>query len=382
MFLSTHYHRVEIVKNIYDLTFQLNLSLSQLFSFYVFQSHYSFYIRDGMSVLEFGAAENSYLPDDIKLARHVGVGLNKELMETNPSLTETIIADLNKVVPELGIDSEEVNQLGNDTFDVILIANTIEFLTSPREVFKTCWKALKPGGIMMVAFSEREAMKGKFGDAQTKMWRGYNDDQHMWMAGSFFQFSAGDGWERLKGFDISPESAKKTDDQNFFSKLTDQGKNNNMFVCQATKAAVEVTIDAENPEKSFSSLMWMTPTMESRDKMLIAPRLARAFKYFKADPERQQSIQENVETLPDIYTALIKMDQFSFPFALQATLAADLVTDPDFTANEAQMTALKMGKFIPKIFPNCIFFAIQLLYLNLMVKFQHKFFSRRLQVLD
>ena len=25
-------------------------------------SHYSYYLRDGMSVLEFGAAENSYLP--------------------------------------------------------------------------------------------------------------------------------------------------------------------------------------------------------------------------------------------------------------------------------------------------------------------------------
>ncbi|MGB0733857.1 MAG: hypothetical protein ACPGPF_08820, partial [Pontibacterium sp.] len=38
------------------------------------------------------------------------------------------------------------------------------------------------------------------------------DDQHMWVAGSFFQFSAGEGWTSLKGFDISPEGAKKIDE--------------------------------------------------------------------------------------------------------------------------------------------------------------------------
>ena len=297
-----------------------------------------------MSVLELGAAEKSYLPDDLKLSKLVGVGLNKELMDTNKDLTETIVADLNDVVPERGVKSEELNKLGRESFDVVLIANTIEFLTNPREVFKSAWSLLKPGGLMIVSFSERQAMKGNFGDAQTKMWRGYNDDQHMWMAGSFFQFSAGDGWEGLKGFDISPESAKKTDETGFFKKLTDRGMDNNMFVCQATKAMIAETVDDSNPEKSYSSLMWMTPTMESRDKMLVAPRLARVHMHFKDEPERQLSLQKNVDYLQPIYESLIKMDQFAFPFALQATLASDLITDPLFNANEKQIEALNMGK--------------------------------------
>ena len=46
-----------------------------------------------MSVLELGAAEKSYLPENLKLSRHVGVGLNDKLMGENPSLTSrTIIA--------------------------------------------------------------------------------------------------------------------------------------------------------------------------------------------------------------------------------------------------------------------------------------------------
>ena len=50
-----------------------------------------------MSVLELGAAENSYLPDDLKLNRHVGIGAVKSQMEENPSITESYVVDLNDV---------------------------------------------------------------------------------------------------------------------------------------------------------------------------------------------------------------------------------------------------------------------------------------------
>lgn len=314
------------------------------------QNHYSYYLRDGMTVLELGAAENSYLPQQLKLARHVGVGLNKELMETNPSLTDTLVVNLDVVEEEVGVKSDELNSaFGENSFDAILVANTVEFLTQPREVFKTCWRLLKPGGTMFVSFVEREALKEDFGDAQTKMWRNYNDDQHLWMAGSFFQFSVGEGWDGLKGFDISPESAKKNKpDANVVTKLFDQGKSNNIYMCQASKATEAQTVDASDPQKSFESLMWMTPTMEIRDKMLITPRLARIYQHFEGQEERQQKLQEGLEYMPRVYESLIKMDQFAFPFNLQARLAADLITDPDFNANDDQINALKMGLGLKK----------------------------------
>eukprot|EP00957_Ditylum_brightwellii_P040405 3057709-Ditylum_brightwellii.AAC.1 len=58
-------------------------------------SHYSFYLQDGMSVVEFGAAEKSYLPEGLKLGRHVGVGASSSQMEKNPALTESFVVDLN-----------------------------------------------------------------------------------------------------------------------------------------------------------------------------------------------------------------------------------------------------------------------------------------------
>eukprot|EP00978_Attheya_sp_CCMP212_P002669 scaffold5469_cov54-Attheya_sp.AAC.1 len=306
------------------------------------RGHYSFYIRDGMSILEFGAAEESYLPEGVKLDRHVAIGASKSLMDKNPSITEPLVVDLNNVIEERGIDSDDIRQLGSNTFDVIIMANTIDFLTSPREVFRTSWELMKPGGLMIVSFSNKDAYSSKFERAQTKMWTDFNDDQHMWVCGSFFQFSAGDGWGSLKGFDISPEGAAQADDTNPLANFMNKGKPGNMYVVQGTKTAQEESIDESNPEKSFKSKMWMLPTMEERDKSLTAPRLARAYQVAKSQEEKA-AIVENVATLPRVYESLIKMDQFAFTFNMQAQLAADLASDADYKSNDDQILALKMG---------------------------------------
>jgi len=295
-----------------------------------------------MSVLELGAAEKSYLPEELKLSRHVGVGANQALMDQNSALTESFVANLNDVVEEQGVKSEKLSNLGADKFDAVIMANTVDFLTSPREVFRSAWYLLKPGGIMIVPFVNKDAYQSKFERAQTKMWRDFNDDQHMWVCGSFFQFSAGDGWEGLKGFDISPENAKKGEG---VAALFQQGAGMNMFVVQARKAMQDEAIDPNDPQKSFRSKMWLMPTLEDRDKKLLAPRLTRAYQFLKSD-EEINALAKNVEALPKVYESLIKMDQFSFTFSMQAQLAADLVTDKDFNGNDHQIKALKMGKLI------------------------------------
>jgi len=306
------------------------------------RNHYGFYLRDGMAVLEFGAAENSYLPKDLKLSSHVGVSASKTLMENNPDLTDSIVVDLNNVIEESVIDSEDVRKLGANSFDAIIMSNTIDFLTSPREVYRSAWTLLKPGGIMMVSFSTKDAYVDKFERAQTKMWRDMNDDQHMWIAGSFFQFSAGEGWEFLKGFDISPEGSRMEDKKGPLDGIFNKKKPNSMFVVQATKAYEDDSIDEKDPEKSFKSKMWMMPVLESRDKSLVAPRLARAF--FEAPVEEKQLMGDELDkTLPKVYESLVKMDQFAFTFNMQAQLATDLVSDPSFNANDDQIIALKMG---------------------------------------
>jgi len=306
------------------------------------KEHYSYYLVDGMAVLELGAAENSYLPDGIQLERHVGVGASKSVMTKNPSLTDAIVVDLNKVTPDRDVDSDELRLLAADPFDVVIMANTVNFLTSPRETFRSAWYLLKPGGTMIVAFAGREASKDMFPEAQTKMWRDYSDDQKLWITGSFFQFSAGDGWETLMGFDISPADAKSGNaDKNPLAKFLDRGKANTMYVVQATKGFQYDSVDAENYDESIRSLCWMLPAMEQRDKSLVVPRLARACE--TGSDEVVEAIGRNIQHLPAIYEALIKMDQFAFTFPMQAQMAADMVSNPDFGGTEEEIMALKQG---------------------------------------
>ena len=94
-----------------------------------------------MSILELGAAENSYLPPNLKPNKHIGVGAIQSQMDMNPSITKSYVIDLNTVIEDEGIDSTVFNEeiIGSDgggQFDAILMANTIDFLNNPREVFK------------------------------------------------------------------------------------------------------------------------------------------------------------------------------------------------------------------------------------------------------
>jgi len=307
------------------------------------RSHFDFYLRDGMSILELGAATNSYLPQGFTPSRHVGVGANMEQMNQNPSLTDKLIVDLNNAIEDRDVDSDELRTLSKEPFDAIIMSNTVQYLTSPREVFRSAWYLLKPGGVMYVAFPGKDAMNGIFKDAESVIWNQYNDDQHLWITGSFFQFSAGDGWESLLGFDISPESAKGKDGSPL-SNLLNQKKNNKIFVVQATKGFQDQSIDLDNIERSVNSLSWMLPTLEDRDKKLVVARLTRALETSRDPVALKTVIERNIVYLPVVYEdALKRMDQFAFTFTMQSQMAAELVCDPDFCGSKEQILSLKEG---------------------------------------
>jgi len=201
---------------------------------------------------------------------------------------------------------------------------------------------------MFIVFSGKDAPASKkFERASTKIWRDYNDDQHMWICGSLFEFSAGDGWDSLIGFDISPESAREmSTSDNPLDKLFKAGKNNNLYVVQARKAYQDESLNSDNLERSISSKMWMMPVVEPRDKSLITPRLVRCVDSTEGETKQtvMNALEQNIALLPNIYEALIKMDQFTFTFSMQAQLATDLITNPDFTGSEEQIIALKQGR--------------------------------------
>ena len=114
------------------------------------------------------------------------------------------------------------------------------------------------------------------------------------------------------------------------------------FVVQSRKKAMAEEIDEDDVEGYIKSQLWMLPTLEDRDKKLVTPRLAREYDALDSQ-EDQDRMLTHFNSLPRVYASLIKMDQFAFTFGMQAQLAADLVGDPDFEGNDAQINNMKMG---------------------------------------
>jgi SAM-dependent methyltransferase len=134
--------------------------------------HYLRFLPPSGSLLEIGASAHSYLPPSLSPSRFVGVGVNEEEMAANPALTDRIVQDLNA---DFSLPASAVPP---DSFDAVLIANTMEFLVKPREVLRETWQALKPGGHLIISFASKNRVNE---ERQIKIWGNMNDDQRMWI---------------------------------------------------------------------------------------------------------------------------------------------------------------------------------------------------------
>jgi SAM-dependent methyltransferase len=106
---------------------------------------YDRFLGDGMQVLDLSSWQ-SHLPGGHHLGGVVGLGLNKGELDRNPRLTESIVQDLN-ADPNLPFDA--------DTFDVVLCTVSVEYLIDPVAVFDEVSRVLKPGGYLVITFSNR-----------------------------------------------------------------------------------------------------------------------------------------------------------------------------------------------------------------------------------
>ncbi|MEW6292119.1 MAG: methyltransferase domain-containing protein [Pseudomonadota bacterium] len=99
-----------------------------------------------MAVLDLMASHDSHLPDDVRPARLAGLGMNAAELEYNARLTERVVHDLN---------ADPVLPFATGSFDVVLCALSIEYLSRPEAVLREAARVLKAGGSCVVSFSER-----------------------------------------------------------------------------------------------------------------------------------------------------------------------------------------------------------------------------------
>lgn len=102
-------------------------------------------LTPGMKVLDLMSSCESHLPHDVNLDV-VGLGMSESEMQANSRLTAAHVHDLN-ADPALPFETA--------SFDAVIISLSIEYLTSPQAVLAEVRRVLRPGGVVLVSFSNR-----------------------------------------------------------------------------------------------------------------------------------------------------------------------------------------------------------------------------------
>ena len=109
-------------------------------------NYYSEVLFAGADVLDLMSSWISHLPDEPQLGRVVGLGMNAAELAANERLNEYLVRDLN-VEPAL--------PYADESFDFVLIAVSIQYLTRPMDVFRELARVLRRGGRVLISCSHR-----------------------------------------------------------------------------------------------------------------------------------------------------------------------------------------------------------------------------------
>jgi len=105
---------------------------------------YAAMLPAGGAVLDLMSSWRSHLPDG--LGPVTGLGMNASEMADNPQLSSFVVHDLNR---EPRIPFED------GSFDAVVCAVSVQYLVRPVEVWADVRRVLRPGGPVVVSFSNR-----------------------------------------------------------------------------------------------------------------------------------------------------------------------------------------------------------------------------------
>jgi SAM-dependent methyltransferase len=145
----------------------------------------------GASVLDLMSSWVSHLPPEVDYGRVVGLGMNRVELAENPRLTSFLVHDLNRC-PEL--------PFADATFDAVLNAVSIQYLTKPVCVFASVGRVLRPGGIHVVATSHR-----MFPTKAVAAWHSLQAGDRMRLIAAYFGLAG--GFEAPRLIERSPRGA-------------------------------------------------------------------------------------------------------------------------------------------------------------------------------
>ena len=287
-----------------------------------FQDHINKFLPEGSAVLEIGGRSRSLLPTNIKYSNKKIVSIN-----SNSNSNSNSIGSSNGGSFDVACDIDNFSlPYQSQLFDRIIFSSNIDCIDKPRDIFREIWRVLKPGGLCMVCFPKVvESLK------PVKMWTTMNEEQKIWIVGSYYHYSVGEGFEQIEGYDLFNSNG-----QMVFATTAEDAA----YVVHA-KRQVLPEIDS----KEFSANDYILGSLhgfkylESDDKKFNSLRLAAD--YERASVAEKGEILKTLNKLEQIYEIIHVVKEMIIPAPVKAMLANFLF--PKWTNTPEQREALKQG---------------------------------------
>ncbi|MGH7988266.1 MAG: class I SAM-dependent methyltransferase [Candidatus Binataceae bacterium] len=139
----------------------------------------------GGAILDLMSSWRSHIPKRLHPTRVTGLGLNRDEMRDNPTLTEIVVHNVNRD-PHLPFDDA--------VFDGAVMTVSIQYLTRPLEVFSEVARVLQPQAPFIVTFSNR-----MFPTKAVAIWHNCDDRQRLELVKRYFAESH--SFENIEVFD-------------------------------------------------------------------------------------------------------------------------------------------------------------------------------------
>ena len=141
----------------------------------------------GGRLLDLMSSWRSHLPPGLA-AEVVGLGLNAEEMADNPQLSRHVVHDINRE-PRLPFEDA--------TFDGVMCAVSIQYVTQPVRLLREVHRVLRPWAPFVVSFSNR-----CFPTKAVAVWLNTTDAHHVELVRAYFE--AAGGWTNVVAENRSP----------------------------------------------------------------------------------------------------------------------------------------------------------------------------------
>ena len=152
-------------------------------------------LPEGGDLLDLMSSWVSHLPPETRYARVAGLGMNEAELTANPRLSDHVVHDLN---------ADPVLPYESLSFDAVLLAVSVQYLTRPIEVFREIQRVLRPAGEALVAVSHRI-----FPTKAIALFRSTPPAERPRIVASYFQ--AAGGFHESALLDRSPQSPQPID---------------------------------------------------------------------------------------------------------------------------------------------------------------------------